>query len=256
MERFDKQPDNAGRNMCWFTILVLLVQVLGLTAVIMVAVWMGHFRGGFAWQSDPSKEFNYHPVFMIIGMIFLYSDGILAYRVFRNMKKIYIKILHGLIHVGALIFSAVGLKAVFDSHNLNIKDGKLSPIPNMYSLHSWMGIITVVLFGLQWVSGLTSFLFPGLSMGLKKKYMPYHIFWGIAILTMAGATSLMGITEKALFMMNSNVLAYASKPPEGILMNCLGVVIVTLISLVIYIVTRPEYKREPSPDEEHIELVN
>lgn len=50
--------------------------------------------------------------------------------------------------------------------------------------------------------------------------------------------------------------AYASKPPEGILMNCLGVVIVTLISLVIYIVTRPEYKREPSPDEEHIELVN
>lgn len=65
------------------------------------------------------------------------------------MKKIYIKILHGLIHVGALIFSAIGLKAVFDSHNLNIKDGKLSPIPNMYSLHSWMGIITVVLFGLQ-----------------------------------------------------------------------------------------------------------
>ena len=39
-------------------------------------------------------------------------------------------------------------------------------------------------------------------------------------------------------------------------MNCLGIVIVTLIALVIYIVTRPEYKREPSPDEEHIELVN
>ncbi|VDI06927.1 cytochrome b-561 [Mytilus galloprovincialis] len=260
MERFDKEPEQGGR-MCWFTALVLAVQILGLSAVIIVAVWMGHFRGGFAWQSDPAKEFNFHPVFMVIGMIFLYSDGkcILAYRVFRNMKKLYIKILHGMIHLGALIFSAVGLKAVFDSHNL-----AKNPIPNMYSLHSWMGIITVVLFGLQWLSGLTSFLFPGLSMGLKKQYMPHHVFWGIAILTMAGATALMGITEKALFMMKTfpengskiPVLDYSHKPPEGILMNCLGIVIVTLIALVIYIVTRPEYKREPSPDEEHIELVN
>lgn len=243
--------------MCCFTVLVLLVQVLGLTAVIMVAAWMGHFRGGFAWQSDPAKEFNYHPVFMVIGLIFLYSDAILAYRVFRNMKKIYIKVLHGLIQLGALIFAAVGLKAVFDSHNL-----ATNPIPNMYSLHSWMGIITVVLFGLQWVSGLTSFLFPGLSLGLKKQYMPHHVFWGIAILAMAGGTALMGITEKALFLMLAHkpdqpaALDYSSKPPEGILMNCLGVVIVTLVTLVIYIVTRPEYKREPSPDEEHIELVN
>lgn len=59
------------------------------------------------------------------------------------------------------------------------------------------------LFLFQWLSGLTSFLFPGLSMGLKKQYMPHHVFWGIAILTMAGATALMGITEKALFMMKT-----------------------------------------------------
>lgn len=248
MENSDRREQQG--SLAFFTVLILVIQVLGLTAVILVAVWMGSFRGGFAWQSDPAHEFNYHPVFMVTGMIFLYSDAILTYRVFRNAKKTYLKAIHGIIQGVVLIFAGVGLKAAFDSHNL-----KNPPIPNLYSLHSWIGLITVILFALQWLSGLISFVAPKLSMGAKQTYMPHHVFWGLAILCLAGASALTGITEKALFTDFFAHIKYSSFVTETYIINFLGLTILTLVVLVVYVVTRPEYKRQPSAEEEHIQLV-
>ncbi|CAD5117409.1 DgyrCDS6182 [Dimorphilus gyrociliatus] len=212
MDSYESQPDAPGstRLFMWW---VLVAQVFGLTSVILVAVWMGHYRGGFAWQGDPTHQFNYHPLFMVIGMIFLYGDG---------------------------------LKAVFDSHNL-----KKKPDPNLYSLHSWVGLMTIIFFGFQWVAGFVTFLWPGLALRLKNIYKPIHVFWGILIYAFALAAAMMGIVEKALF---SKDLKYNKFESEGILINFLGIFLLAFGGIVVYLVTNPSWKRQQFPEEQHLTL--
>lgn len=67
--------DSRQQNLRWFPLSFAFSQVLGISIVILVAVWFGYFRGGVAWSSDPKREFNYHPILMTVGMIFLYANG-------------------------------------------------------------------------------------------------------------------------------------------------------------------------------------
>jgi cytochrome b-561 len=51
-----------------------MAEGVGAVTVILVTVWVGHYREGFAWRSAPDKQFNWHPVLMTLGMIFLYAN--------------------------------------------------------------------------------------------------------------------------------------------------------------------------------------
>ncbi|KAF6719814.1 Cytochrome b561, partial [Oryzias melastigma] len=149
---------------------------------------------------------------------------ILVYRVFSNEAKKKVKLLHGTIHLLALITSIVGVVAVFDFHSASL-------IPHLYSLHSWGGLTTLILFSLQWVMGLLFFLFPGASSWLRATYLPIHVFCGLTLLVMAIGTSLLGITEKLLFSIESSYPQFTS---EGVLANILGVLLVLFgVSLLL-----------------------
>ena len=74
-----------------------------------------------------------------------------------------------------------------------------SHLPHSYSLHSWCGLLTIILATAQWSLGLVTFLWPGLASHLRSFFLPIHIFVGLTIFIMACATALMGITEKAIF---------------------------------------------------------
>ncbi|KAG7163624.1 transmembrane ascorbate-dependent reductase CYB561-like isoform X2 [Homarus americanus] len=232
--------ENEAQHIPFFTKLFTLSQILGILSVVLVGVWCGYFRKGFAWGSEPVLQFNWHPFLMVLGMVFLYANGALIYRGFRSEKKKKLKILHMLIQLGAFIFSIVGLVAVFDFHNNS------SPkIPNMYSLHSWIGLCTVILFACQWVIGLLTFLFPGLRPSVRAAYLPVHQFFGLFIFVGAVSSCLLGFTEKAIF----SVKNYSSLPPEGVLINVTGLVLIMFGGLVVYLVSHPKFRRQTTEDE-------
>ena len=71
---YDEIGSNADpTSFAKFTIGIIISQVVGLVMVILVGSWMSNYRGGYGW--DISVVFNYHPLFMTIGMIYLYGDG-------------------------------------------------------------------------------------------------------------------------------------------------------------------------------------
>lgn len=86
--------------------------------------------------------------FSFFAFPFRHFAAILLYRLCRCLKHIYAKLAHTLFHALAIPCIGLGFLAVYDSHNL-----ANPPIPNFYSLHSWLGLVTMGLFVLQFVFG-------------------------------------------------------------------------------------------------------
>ncbi|KAJ6654007.1 hypothetical protein lerEdw1_007516 [Lerista edwardsae] len=238
-------PSPAG-----LTYVVGASQVLGLAVITVTGVWMGQFRGGIAWESL-TLQLNIHPLCMVIGMVFLQGDALLVYRVFRTESKPFTKLLHGLLHALALAIALVGLVAVFKYHQNN-------HFPDVYSLHSWCGILAFGGYFVQWLLGLCFFLFPGTSLLLRSRYRPLHVFFGVVLLLLSIATCLLGILELLLFKIRQVTRlqalgrsmaevgdTYGSFAPEGVLANVLGLLLVAFGGVMGYILTRDEWRRPP-----------
>ncbi|NXG72641.1 CYAC3 protein, partial [Baryphthengus martii] len=166
---------------------------LGLTCVALSGAWCQRWRGGFSWDGD-ARTFNWHPVLMVTGMVVLYGAAALVYRLPSSWRgpKLPWKVLHGSLALLAFVLTVLGLAAVFRFHN---RQGT----PNMYSLHSWLGLVTVLLFSCQWAAGFGAFLLPWAPSWLRAFYKPIHVFFGSTILLLSVASCVSGINEKLFF---------------------------------------------------------
>lgn len=57
-----------------FLIFFLLALAVGFGSIAFVLTWVLHFREGLGWDGG-AAEFNWHPLLMVIGFIFLQGIG-------------------------------------------------------------------------------------------------------------------------------------------------------------------------------------
>eukprot|EP01018_Ginkgo_biloba_P007837 Gb_30840 [translate_table: standard] len=204
--------------------LMLLVRFTGIIVATLVLTWVVHFRGGMALISD-NKDliFNVHPVLMLIGFILLSGEAMLVYKTVPGSKS-YKKAVHLLLQALALILGLIGIWAAYKFH---IDKG----IDNFYSLHSWLGIACILLFGIQWVVAFVTFWYPGGGRITRATLLPWHVFLGLYIYGLAVATAETGILEKLTFLQASKTIARYSV--EALVVNCLGLVLALLSGCVI-----------------------
>ena len=162
----------SGCSRCCFGLLTLLAQILLHGVLALTLFWIIQYRWDgeglpFAWWGtenvDLEKLWNLHPVLMVTGFIYCMGQGILThsriclslyiiltamlvYRSCRCCRQIWSKLLHTMFHMLGIPCVVIGFLAVW-----NWKDhkGNPAPLPHLYSIHSWLGLVTMGLALLQ-----------------------------------------------------------------------------------------------------------
>ncbi|KAK1325476.1 putative transmembrane ascorbate ferrireductase 2 [Acorus calamus] len=166
---------------------------------------------------------------MVIGFVLLNGEAMLAYKTISGTKN-FKKAAHLAIQFVAFTLGLIGFWAALKFHNDK-------GIDNFYSLHSWLGLGCLFLFGIQWGTGFSTFWYPGGSRNIRASLLPWHVFIGVYIYALAIATAVTGILEKATFLQVNNVIARYST--EALLVNSLGILLTLLGGLVILAIVSP-----------------
>ncbi|XP_030560627.1 cytochrome b reductase 1 isoform X3 [Drosophila novamexicana] len=235
--RYEEDPDNAWNCCSWceYLLIVILSTILLVGVLILTLFWVMFYRGGFAWTERPLQQFNLHPILMVAGFVTLSGFSILIYRLCRCVKHIYVKLIHMFFHAVAIPCIALGFLSVFDSHNALQK-------VNFYSLHSWLGFVTMGMFLLQFVIGFFTFLVmlccENKTYSCRSAMVPIHASLGLANFWLAIATSVSGIIEKERETAKDPNLSAENQLIEHYITSAIGLTLVVIGIIVTFAVRR------------------
>ena len=165
--------------------------------------------------------------------------GLLAFRAFPFDKVINRRVRY-IWHSAGIAFMVTGLIAVFTYHNDRNK-------ANLWSIHSWMGLMTVSLYLAQYVLGGYLFFYEQADPDMREAYIPFFAWLDIFVYMSACFTAEMGIVEKNTDLgctynvteiknyNNADPAIYYDDLPAGCRISSgLGVVILFLCMCTVY----------------------
>ncbi|PSR91212.1 Transmembrane ascorbate ferrireductase [Actinidia chinensis var. chinensis] len=213
--------------------LLIFARLSALIVAVLVLIWALGFKTSFLPNTPSHEDLIYavlHPLFMVIGFILISGEAILVHRWLpgsRNLKKSVHLCLQGV----ALACGIFGIWTKFQ--------GQDGIVANFFSLHSWMGLICISLFGAQWLMGFLSFWHRGEARSIRVQILPWHIFLGLYTYGLAVVTAETGLLEKLTFLQtNRNVSKHST---ESMVVNGLGLGLALLSGIVILAAVSPKH---------------
>ena len=115
--------------------------------------------------------------------------GVLIHRIFRGWSSGAVNFLHTTITLTSMIFLVIGIYAVFLTlNNMNCV--------HLYSVHSWLGLVSILSIITLWLSGIIIFLFPRFVYDIQLVLIPVHSFFGRITFTLVCGTAIIGFSDK------------------------------------------------------------
>lgn len=180
-------------------ILGVIAIISAFSGLILIIAWMkgsnttDGYLGGLNFKE---LIFNYHPIFMSVGMILCGVTSVLSYRILPFPKWI-TKSLHGWLHTFAIAFVIIGLTCVIVGNNYPDYNTGGAYYANFFSLHSFIGLGAIFVFVQNYVVGVWYFLTSTetVSPAARRSYLPTHFFLGGLSVSLAIIAALTGIME-------------------------------------------------------------
>jgi cytochrome b-561 len=173
-------------------IFALLAICCGMAALICVCLWARDDNSN-AFLGDPEwtdKKFpSYHPVLMVSGFYFAQVLGICMWSLVPNHEIA--KAIHATLMLGSIATMIAGLHAVVAyEHNVYV--------PSLTSMHSWVGVMTIIVFGLQVIGGFTMGTLSALgsTLPIMKHIVKIHRAIGLMSLMFTSVAILTGIENQ------------------------------------------------------------